>query len=392
MAATTTDAAPALAVRPLRRVAGRLLRPARLPGGAGAGGRRSGARARRSAAARDRRAAPGDRAPRDRPTGDRHRPTPTAAPAPTAPRPAPASGPRPRRAGTRSAPAPAPPRSPRARHERARLPLHGHDGAAARGRAARAVRAGIEAIAARLTRFDPASELCALNADPRADVPASPLLRRAVQAALLGARRTGGLADPTLLRCRRGRRLRPDPWSASSPPRCEAALRAAPRSPRGHAGAALARGRGARGDDPAGRAGLRIDLGGSAKGLAADWAASQLARALRRRLRRRRARRRHPRRRPARHRPHAAGHRRRRRHLRHRPARLAAARRLVRAPPARPRHRRAGLDRRDLAPPRSPRRRSRPRRSRRPRARCRGPRRGAAAIHRHGERSLVGGA
>jgi sulfoxide reductase heme-binding subunit YedZ len=30
-------------------------------------------------------------------------------------------------------------------------------------------------------------------------VPASPLLRRAVQAALLGARRTGGLADPTLL-------------------------------------------------------------------------------------------------------------------------------------------------------------------------------------------------
>ena len=61
------------------------------------------------------------------------------------------------------------------------------------------MRAGIEAIAARLTRFDPASELCALNADPRTEVPASPLLRRAVQAALLGARRTGGLADPTLL-------------------------------------------------------------------------------------------------------------------------------------------------------------------------------------------------
>ena len=61
------------------------------------------------------------------------------------------------------------------------------------------MRAGIEALAARLTRFDPGSELCALNADPRRVVPASPLLRRAVAAALLGARRTGGLADPTLL-------------------------------------------------------------------------------------------------------------------------------------------------------------------------------------------------
>ena len=59
------------------------------------------------------------------------------------------------------------------------------------------VRAGVERLAGRLTRFDPASELCALNADPRVEVPASPLLRRAVQAALLGARRTGGLAEPT---------------------------------------------------------------------------------------------------------------------------------------------------------------------------------------------------
>jgi thiamine biosynthesis lipoprotein len=136
------------------------------------------------------------------------------------------------------------------------------------------VRAGIERLAARLTRFDPASELCALNADPRAEVPASPLLRRAVQAALLGARRTGGLADPTLLgaveaagyaRTRAG--VEPAPL--------EAALRAAP--PRRPA-------------TPGGRwreievrertivrpPGLRIDLGGSAKGLAADWAASKL--------------------------------------------------------------------------------------------------------------------
>jgi thiamine biosynthesis lipoprotein len=136
------------------------------------------------------------------------------------------------------------------------------------------IRAGIEAIAARLTRFEPASELCALNADPRAEVPASPLLRQAVQAALLGARRTGGLADPTLL----------DAVEAAgyartrvgvAPASLEAALRAAP--PRRPATP------GRRWREVEVRAativrppGVRIDLGGSAKGLAADWAASRL--------------------------------------------------------------------------------------------------------------------
>jgi thiamine biosynthesis lipoprotein len=136
------------------------------------------------------------------------------------------------------------------------------------------IRAGIEAIAARLTRFDPASELCALNADPRAEVPASPLLRRAVQAALLGARRTGGLADPTLL----------DAVEAAGytrtrvgvePASLEAALRAAP------ARRAATPGRRWREVEVRKQSivrppGLRIDLGGSAKGLAADWAASKL--------------------------------------------------------------------------------------------------------------------
>ncbi len=45
------------------------------------------------------------------------------------------------------------------------------------------LRAGIERLAARLTRFDPASELCALNADPRAEALA--------KAALLSGRRRG---------------------------------------------------------------------------------------------------------------------------------------------------------------------------------------------------------
>jgi thiamine biosynthesis lipoprotein len=136
------------------------------------------------------------------------------------------------------------------------------------------IRAGIEAIAARLTRFDPTSELCALNADPRAEVPASPLLRRAVQAALLGARRTGGLADPTLLGAVEAAgyartRVGVEPASLG------AALRAAP--PRRAATP------GTRWREVEVREGsilrppgLRIDLGGSAKGLAADWAASQL--------------------------------------------------------------------------------------------------------------------
>ena len=57
----------------------------------------------------------------------------------------------------------------------------------------------IEDLEARLTRFDPHSELCALNADPRETVPASRALRDAVRAAIAGAAATGGLADPTLL-------------------------------------------------------------------------------------------------------------------------------------------------------------------------------------------------
>ena len=105
-------------------------------------------------------------------------------------------------------------------------------------------------------------------------MPASPLLRRAVQAALLGARRTGGLADPTLLdaveaagyaRSRVG--VEPAPL--------EAALRAAP------ARRAATPGRRWREVEVREASivrppGLRIDLGGSAKGLAADWAASRL--------------------------------------------------------------------------------------------------------------------
>lgn len=51
----------------------------------------------------------------------------------------------------------------------------------------------------RLSRFDPASELCALNADPRTVVPASPLMQRFVEAVGWAGRRSGGLVDATCL-------------------------------------------------------------------------------------------------------------------------------------------------------------------------------------------------
>ena len=52
---------------------------------------------------------------------------------------------------------------------------------------------------AALSRFRADSELTALNDDPRSEVPASELLRRAVRAGLWAAQRTDGLVDPTLL-------------------------------------------------------------------------------------------------------------------------------------------------------------------------------------------------
>src|SRR6266436_570404 len=51
----------------------------------------------------------------------------------------------------------------------------------------------------KLTRFDPASELCALNADRDEACSVSPTLAVAVDAALWAARRSDGLVDPTLV-------------------------------------------------------------------------------------------------------------------------------------------------------------------------------------------------
>jgi ApbE family protein len=52
---------------------------------------------------------------------------------------------------------------------------------------------------AQFSRFEPSSELCRLNRDPRECVPASPMMTRFVEAALHAAEITGGLVDPTLV-------------------------------------------------------------------------------------------------------------------------------------------------------------------------------------------------
>jgi thiamine biosynthesis lipoprotein len=148
-----------------------------------------------------------------------------------------------------------------------------------------AARAEVEQLAARFTRFDGRSELCALNADARAVVPASDDLRAAVRAALRGAELTGGLADPTLLgaleRAGYARSLTGVPRTP-----LRAALAAAParRPARPHPAAAwravvVGDGDGdGDGDGTIARPpGTRLDLGGSAKGFIADRAAALLA-------------------------------------------------------------------------------------------------------------------
>ena len=130
-----------------------------------------------------------------------------------------------------------------------------------------------------LTRFDAASELSLLNQRAGQTVSISPILRQAIAAALHAARISGGLVDPAVLPHleRAGYRtsragLAPAGLPAaiaSAPPR-----RAAKPDPAGawqqiqldaHSGTVRV------------PAGVRLDLGGSAKGMAVDIAARMLA-------------------------------------------------------------------------------------------------------------------
>jgi thiamine biosynthesis lipoprotein len=132
---------------------------------------------------------------------------------------------------------------------------------------------------ARLSRFRPDSELCALNADLRAEVPASALLRAAVRAGIWAAERSGGLVDPTLLGALEQAGYR-ESLELRKPADLHVALRA-PRLPCRSAPSAGAGWRLIEVDDDAGvirrPPGLRIDSGGFGKGLAADALARRLA-------------------------------------------------------------------------------------------------------------------
>jgi thiamine biosynthesis lipoprotein len=135
-------------------------------------------------------------------------------------------------------------------------------------------------IDSRLSRFEPSSDLSRLNADPRRCVPAGPLLRAAVRAALRAAWLSGGLVDPTLVAAlhRAGyaeSRAHVKPSSllhalSTAPPRRPARPRWA------------AEWHTIEVDDRAGLIrrppGLELDLAGSVKGWAADVLALRLAR------------------------------------------------------------------------------------------------------------------
>lgn len=135
-------------------------------------------------------------------------------------------------------------------------------------------------IERRLTRFQSTSDLSRLNADPRACVPAAPLLRAAVSAALRAARLSGGLVDPTVLGAlRRGgyAKSRAHAVPEALLPRLDSAPARRPAAPD-----PAERWRAIEVDHAAGvirrPPGLELDLGGSAKGWAADLLATRLGR------------------------------------------------------------------------------------------------------------------
>lgn len=111
-----------------------------------------------------------------------------------------------------------------------------------------------------LTRFDPRSELCRLNADPRPTVPASALVRRLAASIPYAGALSGGLVDATI-----APRLEPDGSEPDGEPR------PATPDPRRRWEAVSA-------DDSAVSRppGVALDSGGLAKGLAADLIADRM--------------------------------------------------------------------------------------------------------------------
>lgn len=147
------------------------------------------------------------------------------------------------------------------------------------GDAATSARRFIDDFDARMSRFQAGSELCALNADPRDAVPASQLMRDLVRGALRAAQASDGLVDPTLVDELEACGYR-DSREGSAPADLREVLiwapvrRPAKPDPR-------RRWRQIEVDEAFGFVrrppGLRIDSGGTGKGLAADMLAERLA-------------------------------------------------------------------------------------------------------------------
>jgi thiamine biosynthesis lipoprotein len=122
----------------------------------------------------------------------------------------------------------------------------------------------------RLSRFDPDSELCRLNADPRERVPASALLRRFAAAVAVAGEQSGGLVDATCLPAveAAGYWQHWDPGAQDAagppPPATACAAQRAWRAVRVQDGAVVR------------PPGVRLDSGGLGKGLAADLMAAAL--------------------------------------------------------------------------------------------------------------------
>jgi thiamine biosynthesis lipoprotein len=144
--------------------------------------------------------------------------------------------------------------------------------------AALELEAFLRAFHARLTRFEPTSELCALNADPGARRRVSPLLSLAVGAGLWAAELTGGLSDPTLTGALERAGYAHSRAGVEAASLAEALAAAPPRRPARARRPALWRQvrLDARERVVHRPPGVRIDTGGTGKGLAADLCASRL--------------------------------------------------------------------------------------------------------------------
>jgi thiamine biosynthesis lipoprotein len=129
------------------------------------------------------------------------------------------------------------------------------------------------------SRFDPASELSQLNADPRVTVPVTPVMTRLLGAIVAAARDSGGLVDATLVNEIEDAGYA-DHFESPGVPLAEVLARAPPRSPArprndsGWRSVSLDL-RGATVTRPVG---LRFDSGGIAKGLFGDLLAGVLGR------------------------------------------------------------------------------------------------------------------